>query len=360
LESRFFERAIVIGSRGVGIGEFNKPRSVTVDRADNVYCVDITGRVQRFSPDGEFILSWQMQDIDRGRPKGMCCDAEGNIVVGEPHYQRVNHFTPDGKLVRQWGIVGTNGGELAFPRSEAVNSRGELLLSEYTTVERVQKFRISGALGRPLTPALSPSEGEKENRSPVPADAGATGDLPAQVASVDLKHARSETDAPIFIAEFGQPGTGGGEFNRAEGICVDAQDRIYVADSCNHRIQIFSPDGKFIRQYGHAGSGIGQLSYPYDIKVDARGYQFVCEFGNSRIQVFDADCQAVEIIGGPGAEPGKFANPWSVTLDSHGNLYVADSQNHRVQKLVRRTGSLGLLRPTEAVDSGLGPQASRL
>jgi len=293
LSGKFFERAVVIGSRGVGIGEFNKPRSVTVDRADNVYCVDITGRVQKFSPGGEFLLSWQMLDIERGRPKGMCCDADGNIVVGEPHYQRINHFTPDGKLVRQWGVIGTNGGELTFPRSEAVNSRGELLLSEYTTVERVQKFTF-----------------QKTN-------------------DVALSF-------PWLVSLFGKPGTSEAEFNRAEGICVDAQDRIYVADSCNHRIQIFSPDGKFIRQYGHAGSGLGQLSYPYDIKVDARGYQFVCEFGNSRIQVFDADCKPVEIIGGPGAEPGRFANPWSVALDSHGNLYVADSQNHRVQKLIRR------------------------
>jgi DNA-binding beta-propeller fold protein YncE len=194
--------------------------------------------------------------------------------------------------VRQWGVIGTNAGDLTFPRSEAVNSRGELLLSEYTTVERVQVFK-SRVEGR----------GSKDD----------------------------------LIRTFGRPGTGAAEFNRAEGICVDAQDRIYVADSCNHRIQIFSPDGKFIRQYGHAGSGLGQMSYPYDIKVDVRGYQFVCEFGNSRIQVFDADCQPVEIIGGPGAEPGRFANPWSVALDSRGNLYVADSQNHRVQKLVRRT-----------------------
>jgi DNA-binding beta-propeller fold protein YncE len=138
----------------------------------------------------------------------------------------------------------------------------------------------------------------------------------------------------------GKAGTGPGEFNRAEGICVDAQDHIYVADSCNHRIQIFSADGKFIRQYGKAGSGLGELSYPYDIAVDARGDQFVCEFGNSRIQVFDANCQPVEIIGGPGAAPGRFANPWGVALDSRGNLYVADALNHRVQKLIRKESSV--------------------
>jgi len=138
------------------------------------------------------------------------------------------------------------------------------------------------------------------------------------------------------LDSFGHAGTGPGEFNRPEGLCVDAQDRVYVADSCNHRIQIFSSDGKFLRAYGKAGSGEGELSYPYDICVDAAGRQYVCEFGNSRIQVFDANDRSIEIIGSPGAEPGRFSNPWGVVLDSAGNLYVADSQNHRVQKLIKR------------------------
>jgi DNA-binding beta-propeller fold protein YncE len=150
-----------------------------------------------------------------------------------------------------------------------------------------------------------------------------------------------ETGAPAHEATLlqviGRAGTDPGEFNRAEGVCVDGQDRLYVADSCNHRIQIFSSEGKFLREYGKPGSGLGELSYPYDIAVDANGNQFVCEFGNSRIQVFDANCQPVEIIGGAGAEPGKFNNPWSIALDSHGNLYVADALNHRLQKLVRRS-----------------------
>jgi len=138
------------------------------------------------------------------------------------------------------------------------------------------------------------------------------------------------------MRSFGRAGTGPGEFNRPEGLCVDAQDRVYVADSCNHRIQIFSRDGQFIRAYGKAGAGKGELSYPYDICVDDAGRQYVCEFGNSRIQIFDANDQPLEIIGGPGVAPGRFSNPWGVALDSAGNLYVADSQNHRVQKLIRR------------------------
>lgn len=306
LDSQFFERATVFGTRGVGIGEFNKPRSVAVDLSDNIYAVDMTGRVQKFSPNGEFLLTWQMPETDLGKAKGMGRDREGNILVIEPHYQRVNHYAPDGTLVAQWGCRGTNEGCFILPRGIAQNSRGEYLVSEYMGSERVQRFALR-------THSISNFQS----------------DLP-----------ESETDVPRRSVELlqviGRAGTGPGEFNRPEGICVDAQDRLYVADSCNHRIQIFSADGKFIRQYGTAGSGLGELSYPYDIVVDARGYQFVCEFGNSRIQVFNADCEPVEIIGGPGSEPGKFANPWGVALDSQGNLLVADALNHRLQKLVRR------------------------
>jgi len=289
LRSQIFGQAQVIGSRGVGVGQLNKPRSVAVDRQDNLYVVDMTGRVQKFSPHGDFLLSWQMPQTDLGKPKGMCRDREGNILVVEPHYQRVNHFSPEGKLIAQWGKKGTNAGQFMLPRAVAVNSLGQIYVSEYGAVERVQRF-------------MSQNEGA----------------------------------AFTLLGTFGQPGNGPGEFNRPEGICFDNQDNIHVADSCNHRIQIFSSEGKFIRTFGKAGSGKGELSYPYDICVDASGRQYVCEFGNSRIQVFDRNCQPIEIIGGPGSAPGQFSNPWGIALDSNGNLYVADSQNHRVQKLVRR------------------------
>jgi ABC-type Fe3+ transport system permease subunit/DNA-binding beta-propeller fold protein YncE len=285
LESRIFCEVQIIGRRGVGVGELNKPRSVAVDAQDNLYVTDMTGRVQKFSSNGVYLLSWQMPQTDKGRPKGMCNDRQGGIVLNEPHYSRVNHFSPEGKLLAQWGVHGTNAGQLVFPRSVAVNSRNEIYVSEYGLVERVQRFT---------------ARGEK------------------------------------FLDSFGHAGTGPGEFNRPEGLFIDAKDRVYVADSCNHRIQVFSKDGSFLRAYGKAGRGKGELSYPYDICVDAQGRQYVCEFGNSRIQVFDANDQSIEIIGGPGADPGQFSNPWGVALDAAGNLYVADSQNHRVQKFIKR------------------------
>ncbi len=297
IASTLFDRVKIIGSRGVGVGQLNKPRSVAVDAKDNLYVVDMTGRVQKFSPDGTFLLSWQMPQTDLGKPKGMCRDRLGNIIVLEPHYQRVNLFSTAGKLLSQWGEHGTNAGQFMLPRAVAVNSHDEIYVSEYGVTERVQRFALAG-----------PTDG------------------------TNTPHGR-------FIDGFGRPGNQPGELNRAEGLFVDAQDRVYVADSCNHRIEVFSSEGKFIRCYGKPGSGKGELSYPYDICVDKAGRQYVCEFGNSRIQVFDANDQPLEIIGGSGAGPGQFSNPWSIALDSAGNLYVADALNHRVQKLIRKASA---------------------
>ncbi|MBI3852198.1 MAG: ABC transporter permease subunit [Verrucomicrobia bacterium] len=362
LQSKYFERVQIIGSRGVGVGQFNKPRSVAVDKQDNLYVVDMTGRVQKFSPDGKFILSWQMPQTDLGKPKGMGCDRDGNIIVVEPHYQRINHFSPDGKLVAQWGTHGTNEGQFTLPRSVAVNSRGEILVSEYTVVDRVQRFRLQRAEGggqkleenarphlEPATNQPTPDPSQEGNhptlrRSPPGRGEGwvhgvsARNSFSGKSQPVSLPQDRENTSpTPVeWLGSFGQAGTGNGEFNRPEGLGIGPDDRIYLADSCNHRIQIFSPDGKWLRSYGRAGSGKGELSYPYDVRVDAAGNQFVCEFGNSRIQVFDAHDRPVEILGRPGSAPGEFSNPWAIALDSRGNLYVADAGNHRVQKFFRR------------------------
>jgi len=286
LDSKLFARAQVIGERGGGAGQFNKPRSVAVDGDDNIFVVDMTGRVQKFSPTGEYLLSWQMPETDKGKAKGMCTDRNGDVLLLEPHYTRVNHFRPDGRLARQWGEAGTNVGQLIFPRGIAVAPDGAIWVSEYAFAERIQKFSPGGT---------------------------------------------------NVLLSLGHPGSGPGELNRAEGIGVDDGGRLYAADSCNHRIQVFSADGRFLRQYGRPGHQPGEMSYPYDIRVDHAGRQFVCEFGNSRIQVFDRDDRVVEVIGAAGRNPGQFNNPWSIALDSRGNLIVADSMNHRVQKLWRRT-----------------------
>ncbi len=287
LKSVLFERVEVIGGKGTGPGRFSKPRSVAVDADGKLYAVDMTGRVQRFGTGGQWEALWQMPETTIGRPKGMDAVVGGGVWVVEPHYHRVNRFSPDGTLTAQWGSHGLDPGQLWFPRAIAVAADGTCFVSEYGKRERIQRFR---------------------------------------------------SDTGEFLSSFGGEGTEPGRLNRAEGLGIGPAGEIYVADSCNHRIQVFTADGRLLRAHGKAGQGPGEFSYPYDVRVDAEGRQYVCEFGNSRVQVLGPDDQPLEVLGGPGSLPNEMNNPWSLCLDPAGNLYVADSLNHRVVKYVRRGG----------------------
>ncbi|MGB1745340.1 MAG: hypothetical protein ACPHL9_10695, partial [Limisphaerales bacterium] len=53
-ESEVFSEVRVLGSRGNAPGQFVKPRSIAIDRDDNIYVCDMTGRIQKFDPDGNY------------------------------------------------------------------------------------------------------------------------------------------------------------------------------------------------------------------------------------------------------------------------------------------------------------------
>jgi len=92
-----------------------------------------------------------------------------------------------------------------------------------------------------------------------------------------------------FLLQWGSPGSGNGQFNDPQGICVDATGHVYVADTFNHRIQVFDSNGNFFTQWGSFGSGNGQFNAPRGVAVDASGTVYVADASNHRIQRFVYD-----------------------------------------------------------------------
>jgi sugar lactone lactonase YvrE len=72
-------------------------------------------------------------------------------------------------------------------------------------------------------------------------------------------------------------------------IALDSQGNIYIMDSGNHRIQKFTPDGKYITSIGNKGQGPGEFVYPFSLDVDSKGYLYVSDPGNQRVQVLKPD-----------------------------------------------------------------------
>ncbi|XP_050511376.1 brain tumor protein isoform X2 [Diabrotica virgifera virgifera] len=101
---------------------------------------------------------------------------------------------------------------------------------------------------------------------------------------------RSNKVSPMQIrCKFGQLGPGKGQFNSPHGFCLGLEEDIIVADTNNHRIQIFEKTGTFKFQFGIPGKDEGQLWYPRKVAVMRNtGKYVVCDRGNerSRMQIF--------------------------------------------------------------------------
>ena len=151
---------------------------------------------------------------------------------------------------------------------------------------------------------------------------------------------RTESEA---LASWGSAGAGDGQLNAPRNLAVGPDGSIYVADSGNHRIQVFDENGNFLMQWGSEGTGPGQFSEPWGIAVSNEGQVYVADTWNHRVQVFNPTGDYVGSFGefanvqtgDPQTEPGKFWGPRDVALDAEGNVYVTDTGNKRVQKFTR-------------------------
>ncbi|XP_031830070.1 protein meiotic P26 [Nomia melanderi] len=110
--------------------------------------------------------------------------------------------------------------------------------------------------------------------------------------SGNYAHPRSNNAkfTPMHIrCKFGQLGPSKGQFSSPHGFCLSADEDIIVADTNNHRIQIFDKTGVFKFQFGVPGKEEGQLWYPRKVAVMRNSGKFVvCDRGNerSRMQIF--------------------------------------------------------------------------
>jgi sugar lactone lactonase YvrE len=144
------------------------------------------------------------------------------------------------------------------------------------------------------------------------------------------------------LQEFDRVGTLMRRFGKDEGVgflnglAVDADGLVYVADSNNGRILAFGADGTVVARVGR-GVGEGELALPRGVAIDDEGRVHVGDATAQGVQVFDAPnlqtgrMEYLGFFGGPGTGDGKFAFPNGVALDAQGRVYVADTFNGRIQ-----------------------------
>lgn len=125
------------GGPGVTAGKTSFPANLTLDAQGNVYTSEaLTGRVQKFTSDGEFLQQFSRQGVNTGelaRPKGVAVDRDGNVYVADANTAFVQIFDKQGRLLLFFGGEFNRPGGLFLPA-------GVSLTYDKESIETMQQY----------------------------------------------------------------------------------------------------------------------------------------------------------------------------------------------------------------------------
>ena len=273
------------------------------------------------SPDEK--LGTPIRTIDLlNKPLGIALNQSGEVVVTSSARNCVSVFSPCCLKLRSFGTKGSGQRQFMDPRGVIVDGEGNILVSD----KRIQKFTAKGQF---LTAVGTKGSG--------PLQFDEVWDIAINTSNnkvyvVDSSNHRIQVlnSDLTFSNTFGKRGENKGEFFYPSAIACDSTGNVYVADSANHRIQVFTSMGKFLQMFGSYGKGVGKLNWPRGIALDVQDKVYVSD-DNHRISVFTSEGQFVTSFGSSGGKPGEFDNPSGLAVDSNGVVYVCDLNNRRLQ-----------------------------
>ena len=137
----------------------------------------------------------------------------------------------------------------------------------------------------------------------------------------------------------GSAGSGDNEFNRPMGIAVSSDNKIYIADSHNHRVQVY--DGytrNYIATLGTTNeSGISEKHFNEPCAVAVSDNKiYVADTSNDRVQIFDRNnysyIATLGTTGSFGLSNNQFNHPIDIAVSAdETHIYVADMMSKRIQ-----------------------------
>jgi sugar lactone lactonase YvrE len=152
--------------------------------------------------------------------------------------------------------------------------------------------------------------------------------VPSEVEAQETAPAVEAVPCRFELLEIlGEPGREVGQFQAPQGLCVDAQGNLYVADTYNHRIQKITPAGEV-----YLLGGPHQMRFPHDVAVDSSYFIYVLDTGHHRVLKYRPDGVPVSTFGRRGRALSYLETPLGIAVDAFHNVYIADTGNRRVQK----------------------------
>ena len=212
------------GSNGSNNGQFSFPRGIAFDSHNHLYVVD-NHRVQKFHTNGNYLLQFGSKGASDGQLNTPCGATVNNnkVYIADNSNKRISVFQTNGKFCISFGSD-----QLGGPRDVTVSDHDNHLLVADSTNSGIYTYTLDGR----------------------------------------------------YVGKFGIPGSGRGQLSNPYSLTTDLSGFIIVAEHGNHRVSIFDKYHNCIHCFGF------KFSYPRGIAVSPNDNIFVSDTNNKRIQIF--------------------------------------------------------------------------
>lgn len=304
-----------------------QPARLAIDNAGFIYAADAgNSLIVKYDITGKYIKDYAFVN------DGVAVDAYGVLYVINGREGKVREISAEGEILGTFGTRGKGKSEFMKLRGIAIDADGVLYLADEGN-KKITAIRLEGARAAAALPKAQPLgrfnlKGPvrkyvyKSNLFAVRPDLGVAAYLPMtkEIVLVD-----TESKKTTLMRN----GALQGQVKNPRGLGVDSGGQLYVSDTGNGRLQIFSAEGKYLNQFGESGSKEGKFSDPSGVTVNLKGVIYVADTGNKRVQAFNADGIFLFSIG-PVVGDVSLRKPVGVRTDNLRNLYILDADLKRV------------------------------
>jgi DNA-binding beta-propeller fold protein YncE len=262
-------------------------------------------------------------------PTEVACDSDQNIYVADTNNHRVMVFDSNGDYVTQFGDAGDGAGQLLFPSGITVDSKKNVYVLSRTQNKMLiynSKHKLAWEVGVQSPLSIT----AHKDRIYLTTDRG-----------VMIGNSKGQ-----LLSQFGSRGETKGNVNCPTGIAVDDNNRIYVADSLNYRVQAFNANGQSLWTIGNRPklTKNGELrdqsrryGLPAGLALGDDGNLLMVDAQVGDIYVINTDGKEVDKFGDWGHDDGQFYYPAGIAFMGDGKYVVADRYNDRVQVIRYQT-----------------------
>lgn len=321
-----------IGSKGSTDGTlsdalFDYPRAIHFDRQGNILIAEaLNNTIRKISPSGNVSTLAGTANTQGGFadsvgaaarfdfPRGLTSDSAGNLYVADTSNNAIRKVTQNGAVSTWVGHAASRGA------SDGVGAAATFSSPSGIVVDSAESYYVADTGNQTIRKITASGV--------VTTIAGTVGQSGYE-------------DGMGSVVKFASPG----------GLTIDSAGNLFVLDTGNHRIRKITPSG-LVSSFAGGGTGIGtdgigsmaNFSFPEGITIDSNNNLFVADSGNNTIRMISPLGSVTSIAGNANADAGsndgissfaRFNAPAGIAVDKTGNVFVADFYNHTIRKITR-------------------------